>query len=306
MNPKLSVIICTHNPRHDYLNRVLTSLKEQTYSVNDWELLVIDNASDTPVENWLDVNWHPTARIVGELDIGLTHARIRGINETKAPILVFVDDDNVLPPEYLVNVLHAFDEFPLLGVAGPGVSLPEYEAPPPPEIGDLCSLLILHHYKIDHWRTDIKKHSPLPAGAAMSLRREIAVRYVDLLMNSPLRIGLGRSGNSLLGGEDLDIGMTALSMGYHTAILIKLSITHLMPSRRLDVYYINQLTRASAFSNVMVRYIWGMETRVNYPKIILWLKFYMSAQFTWNGFNKARLIGTWEALSQIKNKHVRN
>ena len=42
---ELSVIICTHNPRLDYLGRVLDALREQTLGKEQWELVVVDNAS---------------------------------------------------------------------------------------------------------------------------------------------------------------------------------------------------------------------------------------------------------------------
>jgi hypothetical protein len=36
----VSVIICTHNPRMDYLARALAALKEQTLPKELWELLL--------------------------------------------------------------------------------------------------------------------------------------------------------------------------------------------------------------------------------------------------------------------------
>ena len=41
----LSVIICTHNPRVDYLYSVLNALQQQTLSHDQWELILVDNAS---------------------------------------------------------------------------------------------------------------------------------------------------------------------------------------------------------------------------------------------------------------------
>jgi glycosyltransferase involved in cell wall biosynthesis len=41
----VSVIICTHNPRPHYLSRVPAALRSQTLPMEQWELLVIDNAS---------------------------------------------------------------------------------------------------------------------------------------------------------------------------------------------------------------------------------------------------------------------
>ena len=43
--PSISVIICTHNPRMDYIDKVLSALKSQSLSQQEWELLLVDNAS---------------------------------------------------------------------------------------------------------------------------------------------------------------------------------------------------------------------------------------------------------------------
>jgi glycosyltransferase involved in cell wall biosynthesis len=58
----LTVVICTHNPRQDYLDRVLHALQVQTLAVDRWELLVIDNASKLSVANRIDVSGHPHSR----------------------------------------------------------------------------------------------------------------------------------------------------------------------------------------------------------------------------------------------------
>ena len=72
----ISVVICSHNPREDYLRRVLAALKAQTLPKEQWELLLIDNASKEPLAGrW--VFWHPYARIIRENQLGLTPARLR-------------------------------------------------------------------------------------------------------------------------------------------------------------------------------------------------------------------------------------
>src|SRR6266487_2314818 len=97
----ISVIICTHNPRPDYLLRVLDALKAQTLPTEQFELLLIDNASTEPLASTWDLSWHPCSRIIRENDVGLTSARLRGIRESLASMLIFVDDDNVLAKDYL-------------------------------------------------------------------------------------------------------------------------------------------------------------------------------------------------------------
>src|SRR5437763_8595738 len=112
MYPVISVIICSHNPRSDYLDRVLKALNAQTVSVNAWELLLIDNASDGLLSSEVDLTWHPHARHVREEQLGVSFARRRGIEEAKADILVFVDDDNILDPDYLEVGLRIASDYP--------------------------------------------------------------------------------------------------------------------------------------------------------------------------------------------------
>src|ERR1700758_1202661 len=99
--PELSIVICTHNPRLEYLSRTLEALRVQTLPVAEWELLLIDNASRSPVAASVNLTWHPNGRHVKEEVLGLTPARLRGIQETQGQLLVFVDDDSVLEPSYL-------------------------------------------------------------------------------------------------------------------------------------------------------------------------------------------------------------
>src|SRR5271155_5863652 len=99
--PRLSAIICAHNPREDYLRRVLDGLRAQTLPLEQWELLLIDNASGVSVADRFDLSWHPLGRHIREEELGLTPARLCGMKESKAEILVLVDDDTVLDPDYL-------------------------------------------------------------------------------------------------------------------------------------------------------------------------------------------------------------
>ena len=54
-----------------------------------------------PVANSYDLSWHPHARHIREDELGLTPTRLRGIAEAEGDLLVFIDDDNILTPDYL-------------------------------------------------------------------------------------------------------------------------------------------------------------------------------------------------------------
>src|SRR6516165_2680410 len=101
MQASVSVILCTHNPRPDYLDRVLASLRGQTLPAEQWEFLLVDNASRQPLEEIWDISWHSRGRHIREVKLGLTHARLRGIEESSGELLIFVDDDNLLAKDFL-------------------------------------------------------------------------------------------------------------------------------------------------------------------------------------------------------------
>jgi hypothetical protein len=139
----VSVVIPTHNPRRDYLARVIEALRQQTLSKDRWEVVVVDNGSREALEvasrqtsvvsekaNCVDLIWHPNARVVREEMLGLTFARLRGFAEAKGELIVMVDDDNLLAPGYLATAVEIAQERPMLGAFG-GRCLPEFEHEPP-------------------------------------------------------------------------------------------------------------------------------------------------------------------------------
>src|SRR5438128_12332900 len=129
MSLKLSVIICTHNPRMDYLTRVLQALKAQTLPKDQWELLLIDKASDQELARSWGLSWHPHGRHIREDKIGLNFARSRGFEEAEGEVAVFVDDDNVLANGWIEEVFRLFQSNPRLGACG-GMTVPVYEQEP--------------------------------------------------------------------------------------------------------------------------------------------------------------------------------
>src|SRR6516162_1217058 len=125
MQASASVILCTHNPRPDYLSRVLAALRGQTLPAEQWEFLLVDNASERPLAEIWDIFWHPSGRHIRENELGLTAARLRGIRESGGDLLVFVDDDNVLAPDFLERAAGIAEQYPFLG-AWSGQCLPKF------------------------------------------------------------------------------------------------------------------------------------------------------------------------------------
>lgn len=265
----ISVIICTHNPRPDYLARTLDALKNQTLPKVQWELLLIDNASKEPLAGQWDLSWHPYARHVRELELGLTPARLRGFKESSGEVLVAVDDDNVLMPDYLSNALEVMVIRPWIGAIGGNIT-GEFETPPERWAEIMFPSLAIMSVKQEQWA-----YSPgagargfAPVGAGLVIRRKVMQNYADLLARDPFRRSLGRTGNSLLSGEDTDIVLCACALGYAIGKFPQLQMTHLISSGRVQREYLLRLAEGLAFSDAIVRYIWDGEKpslQVNQP-----------------------------------------
>jgi glycosyltransferase involved in cell wall biosynthesis len=271
---QLSVIICTHNPRPAYLRRTIEGLKAQTLPRDRWELLLVDNASKFPISEQWDVSWHPRGRHTREDQIGLTPARLRGINDADGELLVFVDDDNLLDPDFLEKAAAVASANPFLSVIGAGVLKPEFEVPPSKEIIPRLQLLALREVAQPLWSNNIQDFECTPWGAGLCVRSSIARAYVRLVGQLRVTSLLDRSGTRLFcGGDDLFSWVSAANGGGF-GVFPELRITHLISERRVTQPYFLQLIHDHSFSHGVLRYLWqGAAPKVSdifsLPKLLL-------------------------------------
>lgn len=247
-NLRLSVIIPTHAPHAGRLRRTLDGLAAQTLPRDQWELLVVDNASPEPVA--VDL---ANGRVVREEALGLTHARLAGYHAARADLLLFVDDDNVLSPTYLDGAVRLFAEQPDLGAAG-GKSIPEWEVEPAGWVHEFAGCLALRDLGDEAILT--RPTNPLhyprsaPLGAGMVVRREVLRHYEESLSKGP-RL-LDRCGQALTSGGDNDIVLVALKAGYSVGYFPSLRLTHLIPEGRTRLEYLSRLNHGILRSWVQV------------------------------------------------------
>lgn len=258
----LSVIICTHNPRADYLSRCIAALKAQTLPAEAWELVVVDNLSDEPLAGRLDLTWHPGARLVREETLGLTPARLRGIDEARGDVLVFVDDDNVLDADYLRLTLEVARDKPFLG-SWSGQCLPEFDAPAPDWMTRYWGNLALRQVDRDLWSNLPRVPMTLPCGAGLCIRRDAASHYLALNRTGKRSFQLDRTGKSLVSGGDQDLAACACDIGYGVGVIAALRLTHLIPAARLTVDYHARLAEGIWFSAVILAFLRGAKDEVS-------------------------------------------
>jgi hypothetical protein len=258
----ISAIICTHNPRPDYLRRVLDALKAQTLPKEQWELLLIDNASKEPLPKSCDLSWHPQARHIREDELGLTPARLRGIAEAEGGLLVFVDDDNVLAPDYLERAAAIPMSYSHIGVFGSGTLDPEFEEKPEPVVRPWLSMIGMRTVSRPTWTNNVADYFSAPWGAGLCVPRRIATRYSQFVRELRISKVLDRHGQNLFcGGDDI---FSWLSVGSDTGfgIFPELRITHLIPAGRVRQDYLVRLVHGHSFSHAILRYmVYGTHPR---------------------------------------------
>lgn len=304
MQPYLSVIICTHNPRRDYLKRVLQALKTQGLPTSLWELLLVDNASKELLSSEIDLNWHPNARHIREEKLGLTPARLRGIKEAIGEVLVFVDDDNVLDSDFLVAALTISKEWPKIGAWG-GRIIPEFEITPPEWTKPHLTALAITTFERDIWSNLTNYGETIPCGAGLCVRKLVGQRYAELVTNDPRRADMDRKGNLLTSNGDTDLALTACDLGLGTGLFISMKLTHLIKASRLEEDYLLRLTEGCHYSGNLLEYLRNKHKRQPTWKsskiYMLYLRlrygsrsyrFYKAAQ---KGFRQAiETINAWE------------
>lgn len=96
-DPQLSVVIPTFN-RHTILKSCLDSLKNQTLPRTEFEVIVVDDGSQPPVEMFDSIG---NVQLIRSAHVGPATARNMGIRCAKAGIVLFIDDDIWIAPSTL-------------------------------------------------------------------------------------------------------------------------------------------------------------------------------------------------------------
>ncbi len=254
----ISVILCTYNPDARLLAWALDSLAGQTH--RDFELVVVDNNSTPPLdEDSLQRERSLNLRVVREPRQGLTHARCAGIEATSGNLIVFVDDDNHLDPDYLRQALEIAQSDTAIGHFG-GISIAELGAPVPEWKRRLLPYLGVR----DHGSAPITSSEPRwgawePIGAGMVTRRAVAMEFVRMVRSNSLALLLGRQGTSLMSGEDTLRARAANALGYACSYQPSLKLRHYIKPARLSPRVLSRTLEGHGRSYVVLERVLGRD-----------------------------------------------
>ena len=199
--PSVSVVIPTYN-RVASLRRTLDSLGRQTYPVDGFEVIVVDDGSTDGTPAIAGEEFGFSLRYVHQSGQGATVARNAGARLSQGQMLVFVDDDIDLHREALAALVQALDTHQetivlgdLLAVASPGTG------PLPQAIGGPRE----HAQACDDQATSIVPFARCMTGL-LAVRRE---DFFDLGMFQDPTDGRGWPS-----WDDVDFGYRAQVKGY--------------------------------------------------------------------------------------------
>ena len=257
---ELTVIICTYNPRPGTIAQTLAALRAQTLPPTQWELVIIDNASTNGVPAGLDLGWHPHARRLVEPTKGIAAARHRAYAEVlggESQVLLFVDDDTLLDPDYLATGLAFAAQDPRLGCWG-GQLLPRYELDPPEWFPPFRKYLAIFPLDRDLVADTFNgNHDYLPPTAGMFLRRQLIAHYFALNTTDPVRLSFGSKGNFLLRGEDTDLALSSYDCGLRTGRFQALRLTHLISKDRVTLDYVERVLEGVRTNMLLIDHLRG-------------------------------------------------
>ena len=106
--PEISVVVATFN-RPDSLLRILRELQAQTCDPSRFEVVVVDDGSTEDATARVRAVGFPrlTLQLHRQANGGAARARQQGAELATAPLVLFVDDDMLLPPELVASHLAA-------------------------------------------------------------------------------------------------------------------------------------------------------------------------------------------------------
>ncbi|MDB9493249.1 glycosyltransferase family 2 protein [Spirulina major CS-329] len=223
----IAAIICTHN-REDYLGKAIDSLLTQDH--DDYEVIVVDNASTDRTREIVEARLpHPWLRYCYEAEVGLSAARNRGMRETEAAIIAYLDDDAIASPGWLTALEAGFEADEELAIAGGNVTLiwPDGCTCAPPWLSDGLAAN-LGAYDLGPQPRAITQHNLTPRGLNYAIRRPFWEQVGGFDRN------LGRVGKNLLSNEELRMTELALKRGWHVTYLPAATVAHHVTPERLE------------------------------------------------------------------------
>ena len=236
---KATIAICTYN-RVDLLKLCVNSISQLDFPKKDpmaigFEVLVVDNNStdDTAAYCKSLPGLYPELnfRYILEPNQGIAFARTRSAMEAKGEILAFIDDDCLAESNWLKEIVNFYDKNPSAMSTG-GKIVPKYLTPVADWFGKYFWGLVAN-YDLGPEVFQMKG-TRYPSGANMHFRKIAFEKYGYFDGN------LGRSGKSLMAGEEKAMYLKLLRGNEKIYYLPHVIVHHHVEGNKFDKAYVRR------------------------------------------------------------------
>ena len=234
---RFSIIFCTYN-REKYIFNAIESIALQNYPRDKYEIVLVNNNSTDQTEElckafqekYPDIHFNYCI----EKQQGLSYARNRGIQESKGELLVYVDDDARVFPDYLKAYNDFFEAYPSEWIAG-GPIIPQYEVEPPQWISYYTEVLLTAYlYKGN--KIIPFKYGMFPGGGNACYRIEVFKEF------GLFNVELGRKGEGLNSAEEKDFFYRLFAAQKKVWYVPQAGIYHYISAQKLTETHFKKLT----------------------------------------------------------------
>jgi len=245
-NRGLSIIIATYNASimiEETLRRLEVMHKIQNFP---WEVLIIDNNStDNTIEKARNFwNNQVDLRIINEPKQGAGYATFRGMKEAKYSYISFVDQDNWVRPDWMINSVGNIESSELIGIVC-GKGTPIFEVDEPAWFNRYQQNFAVgpqsnHNGKAENINTFFYN--------AGSIMRKAAID--DLIHKGFAPFMKSRATNQILAGDDTEIQMMLRFLGWEIHYQDNICFDHYMPANRLSLEYFREMRKGMGATSV--------------------------------------------------------
>jgi glycosyltransferase involved in cell wall biosynthesis len=248
-----SIIICTHNPKHELLQRLLNAVLQFDVSAPAHEVILVDNnstpllANNKTVQSFL-ANKRNTKLIV-EKNPGLTSARITGINNAIHEWVIFFDDDNEPDINYLPKAEDVIQQYPQVGAWGPGTIEVEFFCQPNKWLHSNKAIFQQRNEQAIKFDWQQQWQPCYPYGTGMVIKKEVADEYARRVVNQRYTMS-DRKGKSLSSGGDVQLVLTGIQLGYAAGVVPEMKLKHLIDQDKTEFKYLRKLIYGTSSSYI--------------------------------------------------------
>lgn len=242
----VSIVICTYN-RPILLKSTLQSVVEIDFDSDQFEIVVIDNGNDNQSPDvFTSINRHARCRMsyAKEEKLGLSHARNTGIGLAQGRIVVFLDDDELVEPNWLKELIKPYDSDERIACVG-GKIIPVFPNDTRPSWYSKDIQGFFGGVDQGEQIHEVNFPQEYIGGGNMSFNRQL------IMESGMFNVRLGIIGASSYSGEENELALRIKNKGFKV-LYNPFAITyHLIESERISKQFFHKRLFQSGKSEIM-------------------------------------------------------